>query len=374
MSRKDTVEDVAARLDRPRPRPETLKPEDALSTGSTLLNLELSGLTEGGFFPKRIYRFIGKSGSAKTFLTLTAFAEACKNPRYAKHMLIHDNPEDGALMDMAYYFGTEVARRVQPPRWYKDRPKQSRYVDEFFFNLNELTKKGVPFLCILDSIDALTTTEDAEHRKAVYSALRNHKSLDDLSGSYGTAKAKALSAGFNELEANLRDSDSMVIAISHAKMNIGRDAMFKPLTVSGGLGPQYYAHASIWTAVSGSVTTKITKGGREHTYKQGIEVALKIDKNRQTGNEARVIEIPVLKKYGIDDITSCINFLIEEGHWKKDNGMLMAEEFADKPIRAKDLVAMVEDAGLEPELQAIVGEVWRTIDEKTTPQRKRRYE
>jgi RecA/RadA recombinase len=370
MAKKDTVEEVAARLDRPKPRPETLKPVDALSTGSTLLNLELSGLTEGGFFPKRIYRFIGKSGSAKTFLTLTAFAEACKNPRYAKHMLIHDNPEDGALMDMAYYFGTEVARRVQPPRWYKDRPKQSRYVDEFFFNLNELTKKGVPFLCILDSIDALTTAEDAEHRKAVYSALRNHKSLDDLSGSYGTAKAKALSAGFNELEANLRDSDSMVIAISHAKINIGRDAMFKPLTVSGGLGPQYYAHASIWTAVSGSVTTKVG----DKTYKQGIEVALKIDKNRQTGNEARVIEIPVLKKYGIDDITSCINFLVEEGHWKKDNGMLLAEEFADKPIRAKDLVAMVEDAGLEPELQAIVGQVWHEIDEKTTPQRKRRYE
>jgi hypothetical protein len=176
------------------------------------------------------------------------------------------------------------------------------------------------------------------------------------------------------LEANLRDSDSLVIAISHAKINIGRDAMFKPLTVSGGLGPQYYAHASIWTAVSGSVTTKIKVGADYKTYKQGIEVALKIDKNRQTGNEARVIEIPVLKKYGIDDITSCINFLIEEGHWKKDNGMLMAEEFADKPIRAKDLVAMVEDAGLEPELQQIVGQVWHEIDEKTTPQRKRRYE
>jgi hypothetical protein len=211
--------------------------------------------------------------------------------------------------------------------------------------------------------------EDAEHRKAVYSAIRNHKSLDDLSGSYGTAKAKALSAGFNELEANLRDSDSMVIAISHAKVNIGKDAFFKPLTVSGGLGPQYYAHASIWTAVAGSITTKLN----DHSHKQGVEIALKIDKNRQTGSEARVITVPVLKKYGIDDITSCIDYLLDEKHWTKGESGILAEEFSDKPIRKADLVAMIEDADLEPELQKLVGEVWHAIDEKTTPKRKLRY-
>lgn len=373
MARKDAADEVTARLDRPKPKPKPLCKEDALSTGSTLLNLELSGMADGGFFPKRIYRFIGKSGSAKTFMTLTAFAEACKNPRYAKHRLIHDNPEDGAQMDFSYYFGEEVDRRVEPPGLFKGLPKQSRTVEEFCYRVNELTKKGDPFVYILDSIDALTTIDDQEHRKAVYAAIKAGKEKE-VSGSYGTAKAKALSAGFNEIEANLIDSDSILIAISHAKVNIGRDAQFKPLTVSGGLSPQYFSHASIWTAVSGQITTKLPAKLGGATVKQGITVALKIDKNRQTGHEGRVIEVPVVNKLGIDDITSCIDYLIDTTHWTKDdNGKVTAPEFFDEPVRKAKLIESIEKANLEPELRAIVQGRWDEIEEAVNPNRKLRY-
>lgn len=358
---RDTIKEVASRLSRPKPKAECLRPEDALSTGSTLLNLEMSGHADAGFFPKRIYRFIGKSGSGKTWLTLNAFAEACRNKRYAKHRLIHDNPEDGAQMDFEYYFGADVARRIEA--------RKPRTVEEFCGAANDLFKKGDPFICILDSVDALTTLDDQAYRKKLYSAIRNRKNLDEISGTMGTAKAKALSAGFNELCANIHESDSIIIVIQHAKVNIGRDAFFKPLTVSGGLSPQYFADVTIWTAVSGT----LSKSVGDSKYKTGITVALKIDKNRHTGNENRLVEIPILNKYGMDDITSCIEYLIENKHWTKKDGGIYAPEFGDKPMRRAELIETIESADLEPELKQIVAGKWQEIEDELTPQRKRRY-
>jgi len=369
MGRKKSVsEEVSAALDRPEPhRQFSLNAADALSTGSTLLNLELSGMIEGGFFPKRYYRFVGKSGSAKTFLTLTAFAEACRNKRYAKHRLIHDNPEDGALMNLSDYFGKAVNERLEPPAGTRNKPVFSRTVEDYFYHIEKLFKKGDPFIAILDSMDALSAKADLEKKKEVYKAKETGK---EVTGSYGTAKAKVNASGFVDMEAALRDSDSIIIIISHAKVNIGPDAMFRPNTFSGGLALKYFAHGEMWTTVGNSIMKTVNGKPR----KLGINVRIKIEKNRQTGNEGQVIELPVLKSIGIDDISSCVNYLIEEKHWKMKEGKVQAEEFSDEPLTQSRLIKMIEHHKLKPELREIVSEVWHKIDDEVRSGRQKPYE
>lgn len=368
MAKKGVIQDVTEKLGRKEPPPEPpLRKEDALSTGSTLLNLALSGMVEGGFFPRRYYSFVGDSGSGKTFLTLTAFAEAARNPRFAKHRLIHDNAEDGALMDFTRFFGRRTDERLEPPAGTRAKPLYSRTVQDFYTTVNRLFKAGDPFIYVLDSMDALSSDEQIQHLR------KSRKAKDDeddkAKGSYGTSKARANSAGMTELNADIRDSDSIIILISHAKMNIGKDAFFKPQTRSGGLSLKFFAAGEIWTSVGSAINTVVNDKNR----KVGVNVHLKIDKNRQTGKEGRLLTIPILRDLGIDDVSACVDYLIEEKHWESGKGGMHAPEFYEKTISRDRLIRMIEDEGLEAELRMLVGEVWEGIERKCSSNRKPRY-
>src|SRR6186713_2266183 len=96
------------------PRKQLLKLQ--LSTGSTLLNLGLTDDPFYGLLSGHYYFFVGDSSSGKTWLTMNILAEAAYNPRFASYRLIHDNVEDGALMDVRRFYGKQTARRLEAPR------------------------------------------------------------------------------------------------------------------------------------------------------------------------------------------------------------------------------------------------------------------
>src|SRR5262245_46086827 len=98
----------------------------ALSTGSTLLDLALTGRPGAGFAPGCYYLLVGDSASGKTFLALTALAEAACSPAFAKHRLIYNAPERGARMDVTRFFGKTLAGRLETP-------DPSPTVEEFYY-------------------------------------------------------------------------------------------------------------------------------------------------------------------------------------------------------------------------------------------------
>jgi len=248
---KEVTEILARNPEEPRP---ALDPNDALSTGSTLLNLAMSGMPQGGLFPGMYYLWVGDSGSGKTKLTLTVFAEATRNPRFDDYLLIHDNAENGALMDLSEHFGKRVEERVQPPKGTKSDPVYSETVQDFYRNVDRAIAGGTPFIYVLDSMDAIDTEEDQDHFDK---SKKPKKEGEERSGNYGTAKAKANSAGLRRACAGIRDTGSILIIISHAKMNIGRDAMFRPKSRSGGTSLKYFAHVEMWTSVYGQIKKKV---------------------------------------------------------------------------------------------------------------------
>lgn len=339
--------------------------KEYVSTGSTLLNLACSDNPFYGFLKGHYYFLVGDSASGKTFLSLTCLAEAARNGAFDDYTFIYDNAEDGALMDIARFFGSKVAQRLKPPAFDKDTdmPIFSSTIEEFYYNVDKALKKRAPFIYILDSMDALSSTDEIakfEEQKEAY------KKGKEVSGSYGDGKAKKNSANLRRVVSAIKNSGSILIIINQTRDNLGFG--FEKKTRSGGHALRFYACLELWSSIKEKI--KKTIDGKKRQL--GIQCQIQIKKNRLTGKE-HVISIPIYHSYGIDDIGSCVDFLVDEGHWDMEGNSIVATEFAITEKRHK-LIEQIEHDGLEKDLQIIVGEVWSGIEEKSKLNRKARYE
>lgn len=348
-----------------RPKPKmTIQAKDLLNTGSTLLNLALSGKSLGGFAKGHFYFCVGSSSSGKTFLFLTCLAEASINKHFDDYRFIHDDPEGGAIMDISHFFGKALAERIEaPPRG------TSKTVEDFYYNLDDLKKAGRPFIYFLDSETALTSKEfEAKFQK--------NKSADkkgeDGTGSYGDGKPKVHSQNIRRVKSDLLKSGSILIAIAQERDAINTDRFgfgADKRTHSGGRAFKFYATAQLWS----SHMKKLKKKIRNLDRQIGIVFKVEVKKNRKLGKE-RTVVIPIYHSYGIDDIGSCVDYLIQEGYWKKiRGGEISAPEFEFKGKR-EALVRQIEREEEERDLRLIVGKVWNEIEDACAVKRKKRYE
>lgn len=340
-------------------------PKDLLSTGSTLLNLACSGIPNGGIAKGKYYLFVGDSNSGKTFLCLTMFAEACKNKRFSEHRLIYDSVEDGAMMDMTKFFGSHVSEKLEAPRMVDGEPMFSNTVEDFYDNLDDAVKVGKPFIYVLDSMDALLTEDSEEKYQEQKKARRENK---EVSGSYGDGKAKSNSQLLRRFINPLKATGSILIIIVQTRDNIGFGAQFNPKTRGGGRALKFYATLEIWSSVTGQIKKKVKGKDRQI----GITSKVHIKKNRIQGKD-RFVDVSILHSYGVDDIGSNIDYLVEEGVFTSNKGRIVAEEF-DFTGKRDDFIAYIEENNLEKDLQMMVGDVWKDIETKCESRRKSRYE
>jgi RecA/RadA recombinase len=340
--------------------------EGALSTGSTLLNLACTESADIGFLKGGYYYLVGDSASGKTWLSLSCFAEACCNSAFKDYRLIFDDVEGGALMDVAHYFGQQVALRMEPPARSKDgSPLYSDTVQSFYYHITDLFKAGKPFIYVLDSQDALTS-EAAVHK------FLKQKDGEDEAGSYGDGKAKYHSENIRYVLSKLRRTGSILIIVGQTRDNLGFS--FEPKTRAGGRALRFYANLEIWTSVKNKI--KKTVRGKERTI--GVRCFAEVKKNRVTGKigKDRSVELPIYYDLGIDDIGSCVDFLIAEKHWPKKKGdekIYDAHDIMYVGTR-KAIIAYVESEDLESKVRKLVARIWREIEEASLPHRKRRYE
>lgn len=343
-----------------------LRTEDFVSTGSTLLNCAISGHYERGFAKGKYYFIVGDSASGKTFLTLTCLAEAANNPSFDNHRFIYDNAEDGALMDVQRFFGKKVYKRLEFPAE-GDVANESFFsstIEEFYFNVDDAIKKGQPFIYILDSMDALSSEQEIDKFDETKTA---HRKGNDTAGSYGDGKAKKNSANLRRLLTPLRKTDSILIIVNQTRDNLGFG--FEKKTRSGGHALRFYATVELWSSVKG----KIKKTVKGKSRQLGINCKVQIKKNRITGRE-RSIVIPIFHSFGIDDVGSCIDYLVDEGHWPTKGNMIHAEDLDHKPCSRNKLIKLVEENDQEYDLRDIVGETWNEIERASEVKRKKRYE
>ncbi len=351
---------------RPGPIKNVVIPDsDRLSTGISLVNLAITGDSTWGVAKGKYIWIVGDSESGKTFLELLLLAEATLNKSFAKYRFIYDGPEYGAMMDTGRYFGAAVRDRIEPPSGTTKAPKYSETVKRFFFNLDTALKNDRPCIYLLDSFDCLGTETD-ESKFLAEKAARNG---DKVKGSYGTAKAREISQNINRFVTRLPKSGSILVGISQTREDIG--SPFGGKTYSGGKALRYYAHVQLWTSVL--KTLKRTVLGKERTYGSLIKVAVR--KNRFSGWHGDVV-VPFLYKFGFDDIGANIDYLVEEGYWEEEKDskkpVIVAKDFDFKGSR-EALVVRTEQENEERELQLLVQDHWRKIDDQTQIKRKSRY-
>lgn len=360
----DEAEDLKRELTTPAPKYRIQK-EDWLSTGSTLLNLAITGHPQRGFWAGGYFWIVGDSESGKTWFSMTCLAEAVKNKRFQNHRFIFDDVEGGSQMNIARFFGKTVEAKIEAPGYIDNVPVYSRTIEDFLYSVDSFLKMKQPFIYILDSMDGLTTDDDEEKFQEKKEAKQKGKSV---SGSYGTYKARANSAGIRVIANDLRKTGSILIIISQTRANIGFGSQFNPKVVSGGNALKFFAQFQIWTSIKG----ELKRRHKGHDIPVGTNALVKVKKNRATGGH-RTVEIPFINDLGIDDVLGCINYLVEWKHWKKAVGdIIHAVEF-DKHGDEDTLIKWIEDNNKELELKKIVWKVWSEIEKALTLERKPRY-
>lgn len=355
----------AAVLDQITASPDKERKARFVSSGSTLFNLALTGSPHRGFREGSYYNIIGDSSSGKTFVCLTVFAEAMLDPYFKNFDLYHDNVEDGALMDLGKFFGKEVERRAQLPGIDREtgEPCPSSTVESFYDNANKICDKGRPFIYVLDSENMLTS--ESENKTERESRKLRDKGADSK-GSYGDGKAKYHSTHLRALCRRVKRCGGILIIISQTRDNIDPFSMEKK-TRAGGRALKFYATAEVWTAVKKSITVKV----REKSRQVGVLSVASVKKNRVNG-KVRSADIRIYYESGIDDTLASINWLLEEGHWKKKNGIIEAKEF-EFSGKERELAAHIDDTGKRRALAEIVGDVWDSIERACAIRRKPKY-
>jgi RecA/RadA recombinase len=348
---------------------------EMLSTGSTLLNLAVSGNPFGGLLPGHYYYLVGDSESGKTFLSMTCAAEAAINPTFKQYRVIYDNIEDGMLMDLDTLFSEEVADRIEPPATHKGEPVFSDTVESLYYHIDDAVKGGRPFIYILDSMDALDS-EAAEKKfdkqKAAYRRREARRRGDEVegkadeeqvAGSYGTDKAKKNSEYVRKAIRGLRQTNSILLIISQTRDNIGGYGR----TRAGGRALRFYATWEVWSSVAEEIHRTVNNKRR----KIGVRVELQVRKNRLNGKK-HTVQVDIYPTVGIDDIGSCVDYLVSEGWWGTVKQKIKAPELDIVATRDK-LIRLVERRGLEHRLRELCGTCWDEIEQACSVTRKNRY-
>jgi len=300
--------------------------------------------------------------SHNTLFALTVFAECSLDSRFDNFRFINDDVEDANEFDIAYLFNKELADRIENIR--------SKTIEEFNDNLARNLRDKRPCIYLLDSFDGLTSEaaleKDEDNRKA-------REKGNAVTGSYGDGKAKKASEMFSQRIQELSDSGSVLMIISQTRDNIGFGAKFTPKVRSGGKALKFYAFHEIWLACQ--------KREKEGKRVVSTNVQAKITKNKLTGRHGEAY-FPVLFDYGVDNIKSCIHFMIDEGDWTGTAGSINTKGFIPQKTDAKgnpkhrslnEIIKHIESNDLEEELFQLCQKTYDTVMENLKPKRKRKY-
>ncbi len=336
-----------------------------LSVGTTLLNLAMSGKPDVALEPGDYMYFVGDSMSGKTWIAMSILAEAANNPEFDNYRLIYDDAERGTRMDLAKFFGQKMVDRLEVVN--------STYIEEFYFGLDDDFKGDKPFIKILDSMDCLDSFDDEDKFNEWKEAFEKGK---ESKGSYGMSKAKMNSTSIRRTMSQLAETGSILVVISQTRDDIN-PRTFTTKTRAGGRALRFYATIEVWSSVVG--TLKKTHNGQEREL--GTKVKFDVKKNRLTGRK-RQVEVPIYTSVGIDDVGSCVDYLVIEKVWA--NVKADKEEGTPAGIRAtglgptlilprEKLIRHIEWEDLEEDVRDLVGLTWQAVEDAISIQRKSRY-
>lgn len=348
MKRERINEEDLDRDDKPAPRPRERADRvsgggnyftsakrniEFIPSGSTLLDLSLGG----GWCEGRICNVIGDKSAGKTLHAIEASANF--SIKYPKGKVRYRECESA--------FDTQYAAALGMPVDRVDFGEPFDTVEDLFEDLQKVVKDSkIPTLYIVDSLDALSDRGEME------------RSMDE--GSYGTAKAKLMSQLFRRLVRDMDRARLTLMVISQIRSKIGV-TFGETTTRSGGRALDFFSSQNMKLAQLGSIYKTVS--GQKRSV--GINIKSKCTKNK-VSIPFREVEYPILFGYGIDDVTSCLE-------WLKDVGALKEAGLGPTEIKsyAKNLIEgpRSQYENEMREVREIVSRKWYELERKLLPTR-----
>jgi recombination protein RecA len=331
-------------------------PEEFFSSGSTLLDLVNGGR---GWRENRVNNVVGDKQTGKTLLAI----EACANYRrkYPTAPIRYVEAESGFDVGYARSIGLPT-RGVTLPN---EEDLTISTVEGMFQDLEKVIDRGERSLYVLDSLDALSDEAELLHTRKLL-AKREKESEDEdnkpAKGTYGVAKAKQLSSLFRQLNSRLAGCKTTVLIISQTRDAIGV-TFGRKQTRSGGKALDFYASQIVWLAHIGRLSKTVK--GVKRPY--GVTIRAQAEKSR-SGAPFRTCDFPIYFSYGIEDVVSMVEWLIEV---KRAREVFKSEDSAKTFLENLDRLSPEEYAGEHSVLQEAVRRVWDEIEQSFAPTRRK---
>lgn len=346
-----------------------------LPTGSSLLNLALSGNVDGGYGSGRLVNAIGDSHTGKTILTLTTLAEMANNAQWDDYDLCYYDSEFAQSFDIVNLFGKNLHMRMKSA-WLHEVKMLNKgksisdfepphTIQDFYIRTLHKIKDEKPFVIVLDSFDSISSDQEIKRSEEL---MKKGKE----SGSFKTEKPMIASEMFRVITKGLSKSQSCIIIISQTRDNIDPISMQKKKR-AGGRALKFYSSHIYWLAKMNSITKKIRIRGEERTIKVGTQIKARIEKTKLTGWEG-FIEFPIYRQIGVDDIGSSVDFLIKNSSgWKKDKGIYVIDSLNLQGTRSKLLQQIDADKNLQKEIKKQLQEAWEENEQLSDISRRCRF-
>ena len=274
---------------------------DMVPTDVPMINVALSGSTEGGVTPG-LTILAGPSKHFKTsFALLMASAYLEKRP---DSVLLFYDSEFGSPQSYFEQFGIDTNRVLHCP--IKD-------VEELKFDIiNQLENLDATddVIVVIDSVGNLASKKELED-------AMNEKSVADMS------RAKAFKSLFRMVTPYLNMKKIPLIAINHTYKEIG---LFPKDVVSGGTGI-YYSADNIWI-----IGRRQNKTGTEVT---GYDFVIKVDKSRYVKEQSK-IPISVSWDGGVEKYSGLLDVALAGGYVVKPSNGWYQRDGEEKKYRQKE--------------------------------------
>lgn len=336
-------------------------------TGSTLLDLL------GAFVFGKIVNLVGDNSTGKTILAIECIVQTffwfLKNMKGFKLKMKYDDAEAGFSFDPKTMYDIDDKHK-ELLSVFDEENEASETVEDFEYNLekemNNL-KDNEYLIYVLDSLDALSSKEEKKRGDQRMKAMASKKAggkEEKVAGTYGMEKQKKLGELFRRLRLKIKKKRCLLIVISQVRENIG--IMFgEKYKRMGGKALDFYAAVIWWLAVLDK--------NMKHGISTGVTIKAKNKKNK-VGKPYRIANINVLFDYGIDDISSNIEYLYElrdeKGKLNKDKII----KWNKKEYTIKSLIRHIEKNNLEDELKEKVIQKWIDFEDSISTKRKRKFE
>ena len=327
-------------------------PSRIVSTGSTLLDLAISGgRVRGGGIPVGILvEIFGPNGTGKTTL-LCELAGAVQ--RQSGEVMFHD-PEGRLNEEFAkiFDFHPEQATMSMPDT-----------VPEVFKPIRKWQPESDgPNAIFADSLAALSTDLEMENEDGDKMGMR---------------RAKELSEECRKTCRILSQQKWLLVCSNQVRVNAKAGQFQEQYTTPGGESIPFYASLRLKTKNFGKIKRTRTIRGNEVERAIGVNVGIHVYKST-VWKPYRDATVPIIFDYGIDDVRANLQFVKQYGKKLKttdDKGK--QKDYTGYHVRDEELgnsiegaIAKVEDQDLERELQEETIEVWQELESKFETERK----